>query len=130
MKKKMGRPKIVIDFNMVDKLCAIQCTGEEIASVLGVNYDTLNLRIKETYSQSFSDYFKSKSGAGKASLRRTQFELAKKNAAMCIWLGKQYLGQREPEQYLPETEQEAPEFSSMTNEQLDEYILKHKASYA
>lgn len=115
---------------MVDKLCAIQCTGEEIASVLGVNYDTLNLRIKETYSQSFSDYFKSKSGAGKASLRRTQFELAKKNAAMCIWLGKQYLGQREPEQYLPETEQEAPEFSSMTNEQLDEYILKHKASYA
>ena len=29
-----------------------------------------------------------------------QWELAKKNVAMAIWLGKQYLGQREPEQAL------------------------------
>jgi hypothetical protein len=29
------------------------------------------------------------------SLRRTQFKLAEKNATLCIWLGKQYLGQRD-----------------------------------
>ena len=29
------------------------------------------------------------------SLRRTQFKLAEKNPTMAIWLGKQYLGQRD-----------------------------------
>ena len=29
------------------------------------------------------------------SLRRYQFQLAQKNTAMAIWLGKQYLGQRD-----------------------------------
>ena len=32
---------------------------------------------------------------GKISLRRYQWELAKKNATMAIWLGKQFLGQRD-----------------------------------
>ena len=32
---------------------------------------------------------------GKISLRRIQFKLAERNATMGIWLGKQYLGQRE-----------------------------------
>ena len=41
--------------------------------------------------------FREKRGKGKISLRRAQFRLAEHNAAMAIWLGKQYLGQREPE---------------------------------
>lgn len=93
--KANGRPKAVIDYKLVEKLCGIQCTGEEIASVLSVDYDTLNARIKEDYNMSFSEYFKKHSGNGKASLRRNQFNLSKTNAAMCIWLGKQYLGQRD-----------------------------------
>ena len=32
---------------------------------------------------------------GKASLRRTQFRMAETSAAMAIWLGKQYLGQKD-----------------------------------
>lgn len=123
--KANGRPKIPIDFPMVEKLCAIQCTGDEIASVLGINYDTLFNRIKQEYGITFSEYFKKHSGAGKASLRRTQFELAKKSAAMCIWLGKQYLGQREPDFTYKEVE-EPLEFSSMTNQELDEFISRHK----
>jgi hypothetical protein len=35
------------------------------------------------------------SEGGKASLRRRQWELAQKNTAMAIFLGKQYLGQRD-----------------------------------
>lgn len=42
---------------------------------------------------SFSEIYAIKRGSGKISLRRAQFELAKKNAAMAIFLGKQYLGQ-------------------------------------
>ena len=92
-KNKGGRPKAEIDFNLVESLCKLQCTGEEIASVLKVNYDTLNARIKETYECTFSDYYKKHSASGKASLRRLQFKLAEKSAAMAIFLGKNYLGQ-------------------------------------
>lgn len=37
-------------------------------------------------------------------MRRYQFELAKKNANMAIWLGKQYLGQRDNPEYNIDTE--------------------------
>jgi hypothetical protein len=124
--KKTGRPRKEVNFNLVDQLWKIQCTGEEIASVLDMDYDTLNARVKENFGIPFSDYFKRKSGAGKASLRRTQFELAKKSAAMCIWLGKQYLNQREPETYIPEEPSEMPEFENMSNDELEKYIDKHR----
>ena len=43
----------------------------------------------------FSEVFKEKRGLGKISLRRNQWRLAEKSATMAIWLGKQYLGQRD-----------------------------------
>ena len=95
-RKKMGRPKKEIDFNVVDKLCAIQCTGEEIASVVGVDYDTLQRKIKEDFGMTFTEYFELKRSSGKASLRRMQWKAAESgNTTMQIWLGKQYLGQRD-----------------------------------
>jgi len=56
---------------------------------------TLNRWCKRTYDKSFSEIFAIKRGLGNISLRRSQFRLAEKNAAMGIWLGKQYLGQRD-----------------------------------
>lgn len=97
---KGGRPKITIDFEMVEKLCAMQCTGEEIAGVLKVNYDTLNARINEEYGIGFSDYYKKHSQSGRASLRRLQWKSAQGgNTPMLIWLGKQYLGQRDKHEH-------------------------------
>lgn len=79
---------------MVKKLCAIQCTGQEIADVLDVSYDTLERRVKEVYQISFADYIKKHSANGKMSLRRKQHEVAMNgNTTMLVWLGKQYLGQ-------------------------------------
>jgi AraC-like DNA-binding protein len=93
---KGGRPKISVDFETIDKLMAIQCTGEEIASVLNVSYDTLEKRIKEEYGLSFTEYFSQKSGVGRASLRRRQFQLAESgNPTMLVWLGKQWLNQKD-----------------------------------
>ena len=90
----MARPKIEIDFDMVKKLCAIQCTGQEIADVLDVSYDTVERRVKEVYQISFADYIKKHSANGKMSLRRKQHEVAMNgNTTMLVWLGKQYLGQ-------------------------------------
>jgi hypothetical protein len=96
--KKDGRPKIEFtdaDWKKIEQLCSIQCTAEEIASVMGCSVDTLSRRIESTYGITFADYIKKHSLGGKASLRRVQFNLAKKNATMALWLGKQYLGQRD-----------------------------------
>jgi len=50
------------------------------------------------------------------SLRRSQFALAEKNATMNMWLGKQYLGQREPVQQI-ETGRPG-DFSNLTDAEL------------
>ena len=90
---KMGRPRKEIDFVELKKLCELQCTEQEIAGWFNMGIDTLNSRIKEKEKMTFSEYFKNNSSGGKISLRRNQFRLAEKSAAMAIWLGKQYLGQ-------------------------------------
>lgn len=96
----MARPKIEIDYSLVENLCAIQCTGEEVASVLGIDYDTLNARIKEEYDVSFSEYYKKHAETGKMSLRRLQWRAAERgNVSMLIWLGKQYLGQTDKQEF-------------------------------
>lgn len=44
---------------------------------------------------SFAEAFKTWSADGKISLRRNQFRMAEHNVSMAIWLGKQYLGQKD-----------------------------------
>lgn len=95
----MARPRTEIDYDTVDKLCHIQCTGEEIASVLGIDYDTLQRAVKRDHKVNFAEYFKQKANGGRASLRRMQWKAAESgNTTMLIWLGKQMLGQTDKQQ--------------------------------
>lgn len=90
----MARPKIKINWEQVDQMCGIHCTGEEQAAILGIDYDTLNRACKREKKKSFADYFQQKSASGKMSLRRKQFTTALDgNPTMLIWLGKNWLGQ-------------------------------------
>lgn len=94
----MGRPRIVWserDFATFEGLCSVQCTIEEIENILKIDHKTIDRLCQEHYSMSFSQIYKKYSDQGKMSLRRFQFRLAEKNASMAIWLGKQYLGQRD-----------------------------------
>lgn len=84
---KKGRPRIKIDLVQAEKLGNLQCTYAECSAFLGIPEGTLKNR------SDFTTVYKKGKEAGKASLRRTQFKLAEKSAAMAIWLGKQYLGQ-------------------------------------
>lgn len=94
MAKKNGRPLAKIDWKKVDNMCAIHCTGEEQAGVLGVDYEALNRACKREKKMGFKEYFKLKSGAGKMSLRRKQYsEAIEGNTTMLVWLGKNWLGQ-------------------------------------
>lgn len=91
----MARPRKEIDQKQFENLCGLQCTLEEICGWFDVCSDTLETWCKRTYKRSFSEVFAQKRGAGKISLRRSQWRLAEKNATMAIFLGKQYLGQRD-----------------------------------
>ena len=87
-KNKGGRPKKELDYELIEELAMIQCTQEEIASCLKVNVSTLKR------DEKFCTIYKQGQEQGKKSLRRWQFDAAKKgNSAILIWLGKQYLGQ-------------------------------------
>lgn len=90
-----GRPKIVIDEKLFKKLCSMFCTKEEIAGVFECSEDTIERWCKRTYHMNFADVFKKECAHGKISLRRNQFKLSEKSAAMAIFLGKQYLGQKD-----------------------------------
>jgi hypothetical protein len=97
--KKKGRPLADIDWDKVDSMCKIQCTGDEVASVLNLSYDTLQRACKREKGMSFADYLPQKALAGKASLRRTQWKTATGgNPTMQIWLGKNMLGQTDKQE--------------------------------
>lgn len=102
IKDKGGRPRIEFterDWSNIENLCGLMCTAEEIAGFLGVSADTLDRRIKERCNYGFADYFKRHSSKGRISLRRKQYQVAESgNPTMLIWLGKQYLDQKEKQE--------------------------------
>jgi DNA-binding CsgD family transcriptional regulator len=87
---KVGRPSKVaeIDRELVWRLACMQCTLREIADVIGVNAETIR--------KHFGDLIEKGKSVGKKSLRRAQFEKALNgDTRMLVWLGKQYLGQKD-----------------------------------
>ena len=93
-----GRKVIKLDYVKLDNLIAIQCTLSECACVMNVSTDTIQRRLKEDKKVDFATYFNLKRGKGKASLRRRQFQMAERNPTMAIWLGKQYLDQKDKQE--------------------------------
>ena len=95
----MARPRKEINQEAFEGLCAIQCTKQEICVFLRITDKTLESWCKRTYGAGFSEVFRQKRRIGNISLRRAQFRLAEKSATMGIWLGKQYLGQKDVRDY-------------------------------
>lgn len=93
-----GRPKIQIDYKQVEAMASVMATQEEIASFLGCSVRTLQR------DEEFCRVYKKGLDTGKMSLRRRQYELAKKNASMAIFLGKNYLGQKDSVEMVDNTE--------------------------
>ena len=109
-----GRPKLEIDYAVVEKLALLQCTEAEISEYLGISVRTLQ-RNKE-----FCRIYKKGQKDGHSSLRRLQWKVAngdykvktitytnkdgssrteevyaQPSPVMLIWLGKQYLEQKD-----------------------------------
>ena len=84
-----GRPKIVVDIEILKNLASIGCPDYEIASELNISAKTLKRNYADIVEQ-----FKEK---GKASLRKKMWDKAvkKDNTHMQIWLSKNYLGMKD-----------------------------------
>lgn len=90
------RRNVKIDWELVDKLCYMQCTRAEISSLLNISYHTLIRACKREKKMNYETYAAQKGLGGLVALRRAQFNAAVNgNIVMMIWLGKQYLGQRD-----------------------------------
>lgn len=87
----MARPKLDIDPEEVEKLAAMHCTVNEIAAFFDCSRDTIENR--------FSANLANGRERGKTKLRRLQWQSAEKgNVVMQIWLGKQYLDQKDKQE--------------------------------
>ncbi len=94
----MPRPKSLEPdartLGMLRGLGQISATKEEVATALGVSRPTLWSFFKEFPEA--EEHYERGLGEHKISLRRVQWNLAKKGStAMAIWLGKQLLGQKD-----------------------------------
>lgn len=84
----MARPKAVVDETEVEKLAAMFCSLEEIASFFNVNISTIQRRFAQAIDRGRNK--------GKISLKRKQYLVAMDgNVQMLIWLGKQHLDQKD-----------------------------------
>lgn len=90
-----GRPKKPIDWKEAEKLCAIQCSEEEIADWFHVSIDTLARRLKEEKDSSFKEFFELHRVQGKIALRRNMFRMSEKHPSMAIFLAKNWLDMTE-----------------------------------
>ncbi len=86
---QVGRPKLVVDLQILGNLAQIGCPDYEIASVLGISQRTLK--------RNFANFIEENREKGKASLRKKMWDKAvkKDNTHMQIWLSKNYLNMRD-----------------------------------
>lgn len=118
VKSKAGRPKVVVDWTTVDAYLKAHCDGVEIAGVLGIAPISLYRACQRDKKVNFDAYSQQKKMTGKALLKFSQFQSAMGtekhpgNVTMSIWLGKNWLGQREtPENKSDKEPMKPPDFT-------------------
>ena len=101
-----GRPTKEYDAKTFVDLVGLGCTQEEICWFFRdetgkcANVDTLSRWCKRTFGQNFQEFYRENGAmALKIKIRRCQVKLCEKSTPMAIFLGKNYLGQRDCVEY-------------------------------
>lgn len=100
----MSRQRIDLEemeFNGWDQLEALAVWGsaEFCAQKLGMSADSLDRRLKERYGHGFAEYKHKIQEPLRINLMKKQYDVAMSgNTAMLIWLGKQYLKQKDKQE--------------------------------
>jgi len=115
----MARPRKEIDERKVEQLAAIGRSEKEIGQLVGCSENLLERR--------FAGALKRGRARRNQNLRQLQYEAVKRgNAMMQIWLGKQWLGQKER----PESKDKPDAFGALLAEYRKpyEYLKRNDAS--
>jgi hypothetical protein len=95
-KKPTGRPRIELDPKQAKIFGYFRATYQTMAEQIGCSHDTIQREMNKPDSAFASEYKKGFSGM-KMKLSEAQVKTAieDRNPTMLVWLGKQYLGQKD-----------------------------------
>lgn len=100
-----GRPKFKItdeQLRILDNVAALLASQSEIAVAMGISRSTFQTLLKE--DENLLSRYKNAQDEGRSRLRRAQWKNALAgDRVMQIWLGKQYLGQKDKHDVTQET---------------------------
>ena len=122
---RRGRPRIEIDYDVLDAHCQLMGTGKQCALACGISFDTLTRALKRDKGMAFAEYLEIASAPALLSLRSAQFEVAikDKNVSMLQFLGKNYLSQTDKHH----TEHSGSlDLSSLSDDDLERKVIETK----
>lgn len=92
--KRIPKEFVAANKEKVHKMSQIGCTDKEQAHILSISEENLRNNFRTELSEGRAEL--------RRGLRRAQLDAAvnEKNPTMLIWLGKAYLGQKEPKKEL------------------------------
>jgi len=143
-RKNNAKPMLLkeADMEKVKDLCSIGCTMREVEQFMGVSHETVERAIKRYYKMGWKSFFKLHATAYKTSLRRLQMRSAEgdydekgekyrvlPSVAMQIWLGKQFLDQKDKNETVVEEKTNIPQFEWADAEDItDQKEIEEKSS--
>lgn len=117
---KVGRPQVIVDWEIAEELARIHCTKDEMAAVLKITTELLDTDCQRKFKIPFAQWYQKFSSQGKMSLRRKMFEVAHSgNVTMLVWLSKQHLGMKEPAVVLASSKIEREEIAMLDDKSLE-----------
>ena len=122
-RRRPGRPPVRVDKDLVFRCAKVGCTYQEIATIVGCSESVLLERYRDVVHEGWSQM--------RRSLRRKQLEVAMQgNVGMLIWLGKQYLGQKDKVETAlsGKVEHEHRRVEELTDEELREVLSDDAAA--
>jgi len=127
---KVGRPKINLNLEELERLSRLNCTMPEISAYFDIPLRTLE--DKFTNELEVRNAIEKGRATGKLSLRRRQIQIMEEtnNPTMAIWLGKQMLGQTDKQEIVQDInieDRKVLDISRLTDDDLNnlERTLKY-----
>ena len=129
-KRKVGRPKVELNLDELERLSRLNCTMPEISAYFDIPLRTLE--DKFTNEPEVRQAIQKGRATGMLSLRRKQIQIMEEtnNSTMAIWLGKQILGQTDKQEIVQDInieERKVLDISRLSDDDLNylERTLKH-----
>ena len=128
--KNVGRPKINLNLEELERLSRLNCTMPEISAYFDIPVRTLEDKFAN--EADVRKAIEKGRATGKLSLRRRQIQIMEEtnNPTMAIWLGKQLLGQTDRQEIIQEInieDRKVLDISRLTDDDLNnlERTLKY-----